>query len=101
MLQGVGPSVALGEDTSMLRRILDQTAQRVGKEMAHQPLVEAELRNIIGKLYGELGRSDKGEAMVSKALEIYRKQLGSDSLEWAATLNLLGHNWGPKTSWQK
>jgi len=61
MLQGVGPSVALGEDTKMLRRILDQTAERVGKEMADQPLVEAELRNIIGKLYEELGHADKAE----------------------------------------
>src|SRR5262249_53699301 len=94
MLQGVGPSVALGEDTRMLRRILDQTAERVGQEMANQPLVEAELRNIIGHLYDELGRADKGEAMVRKALEIYRKQLESDSLEVAATLNLLGHQLG-------
>src|SRR6266571_3523916 len=59
MLQGAGPSVALGEDTRMLRRILDQTAERVGKEMTDQPLVEAELRNIIGKLYDELGHADK------------------------------------------
>src|SRR3989442_5816418 len=33
MLNGVGPSVALGEDTKMLRRILDRTAERVGKEI--------------------------------------------------------------------
>ncbi len=33
MLQGVGPSVALGEDTKLLRRILDQTVGRVGKEI--------------------------------------------------------------------
>src|SRR6266550_7065047 len=32
--------------------------------------------------------------MVRKALEIYRKQLGSDSLEVAATLNLLGQELG-------
>jgi len=90
MLQGVGPSVALGEDTKMLRRILDQTAQRVGKEMSDQPIVEAELRNIIGKLYGELGDPGQGEKMVSRALAIHRKEFGSESLEAAASLNLLG-----------
>src|SRR4030095_4763740 len=89
MLRGVGPSVALGEDTKMLRRILDQTAERVGKEMGDQPLVEAELRNIIGKLYEELGHADKGEEMVKTALELYRKNFGADSLEVAASLNLL------------
>jgi len=47
MLQGVGPSVALGEDTKMLRGILDRTDERVGKEMTNQPEVEAELCSII------------------------------------------------------
>jgi eukaryotic-like serine/threonine-protein kinase len=30
MLAGVGPSVALGRDTTMLREILDTAAKRVG-----------------------------------------------------------------------
>jgi len=55
MLQGVGPSVALGEDTKLLRRIVDQTVGRVGKEMPDQAEVEAELRNSIVGLYGDLG----------------------------------------------
>src|SRR5204862_8038394 len=41
MLQGVGPNVALGSDTAILRGILDQTASRVGKELTNQPAVEA------------------------------------------------------------
>src|SRR5262245_34584500 len=90
MLQGVGPSVALGEDTKLLRRILDQTVERVGKEMAHQPQVEAELRNIMGGLYGELGYPGQGEKMVRRALEIHQKEFGPKSLEAAASLNLLG-----------
>jgi eukaryotic-like serine/threonine-protein kinase len=90
MLNGVGPSVALGEDTKMLRRILDQTAERVGKEMADQPVIEAELRNIIGKLYEELGDSGQGEKMVRSALAIRQKEFGPESLEMAESLNLLG-----------
>src|SRR5881397_2621771 len=90
MLQGVGPSVALGEDTKLLRRILDQTVERVGKEMAHQPKVEAELRNIMGGLYGELGYPGQGEKMVRQALAIHQKEFGPESLEAAVSLNLLG-----------
>jgi len=90
MLQGVGPSKALGEDTKMLRRILDQTAARVSKELADQPLVEAELRNLIGGLYGELGSPAQGEKMVRQALKIHQKKFGPQSLEAAASLNLLG-----------
>jgi hypothetical protein len=37
------------------RVILDRTAERVGKEMTHQPAVEAELRSLIGRLYFEIG----------------------------------------------
>ena len=42
MLNGVGPSVALGQDTTILRTVLDQTAERVGKEMTNQPAVDAQ-----------------------------------------------------------
>src|SRR5262245_10914434 len=31
--QGVGPSVALGRDTTMLKEILDRTAERLGKDL--------------------------------------------------------------------
>src|SRR5882672_11011021 len=39
MLQGVGPNVAVGRDTAILRDILDQIASRVGKELTNQPAV--------------------------------------------------------------
>lgn len=42
MLKGVRPSVALGRDTTMLREILDKTAERVGQDLQDQPEVEAE-----------------------------------------------------------
>jgi hypothetical protein len=37
MLKGVGPSFALGRDTTMLREILDKTAEGVGKDLKDQP----------------------------------------------------------------
>ena len=51
MIQGVGPSKALGRDTTLLKEILDKTVVRVGKDLTNQPLVEAELRNTIGEVY--------------------------------------------------
>jgi serine/threonine protein kinase/tetratricopeptide (TPR) repeat protein len=90
MLQGVGPSVALGQDTTMLKGILDKTAARLGSEMATQPLVEAELRALIGRLYLEIGDYSRAEKMQRRALEIFRKLRGPDSPEAAAALNDLG-----------
>jgi serine/threonine protein kinase len=90
MLNGVGPSVALGRDTTMLREILDRTAERVGKEMTSQPAVEAELRNLIGTLYRRIGNFNRADEMHRTALALRRSHFGSESAEAAASLNDLG-----------
>src|SRR5204863_4904903 len=90
MLQGVEPSVALGQDTKMLRGIVDRTAERIGKEMTSQPAIEAELRSVIGRLYFGIGNYEGAEKMHRAALAFYRKQFGPKSREAAASLNELG-----------
>ncbi len=90
MLQGVGPSVALGMDTTMLRAMLDLTAEQVGNELTNQPEVEADLRNFIGKLYEQIGNYGRAEEMHRTALAINRKIFGSKSPEAATSLNNLG-----------
>jgi tetratricopeptide (TPR) repeat protein len=90
MLQGVEPAVALGQDTQMLRGILDRTAERIGKEMTNQPAIEAELRSLIGRLYFEIGNYDAAENIHRTALAFYNKQYGPTSREAAAALNDLG-----------
>ena len=74
MLKGVGPSVALGRDTKMLREILEKTAERLDEDLTDQPEVEAELRATIGDVYRELGQRTEEEAMRRRVLEL-RKQL--------------------------
>jgi tetratricopeptide (TPR) repeat protein len=90
MLEGVGPSVARGRDTAMLREILDRTAERVGNEIHDQPSVEAELRGLIGRLYFEIGNYDQAERMQRAALALFRNLSGPESKETAASLNDLG-----------
>jgi serine/threonine protein kinase len=90
MLNGVGPSVAQGQDTTMLKGILDRTAKSVGEEMTNQPAVEAELRTLIGQVYYELGNYDQAEQMQRAALAINQKLFGEESLEAAASFNELG-----------
>src|SRR5207249_8809894 len=48
MLSGVGPEVARGRDTVLLRQILDQTAKRIEGELTNQPEVEFQLRRTVG-----------------------------------------------------
>jgi serine/threonine protein kinase len=90
MLNGAGPIAAKGRDRTMLTEILDQTAFRLGTELSNQPEDEAELRSLIGKLYEEMGEAGKGEAMARRALAIRQEKFGPDSLEAAASQNLLG-----------
>jgi eukaryotic-like serine/threonine-protein kinase len=90
LLQGVAPAVARGQDTKMLRGILDQTSENIGKEMTNQPAVEAELRNLIGTLYRRIGNYGRAEEMHSAALAIRRKVFGSNNPKVAESLNELG-----------
>jgi serine/threonine protein kinase/tetratricopeptide (TPR) repeat protein len=90
MLEGVGPSVARGRNTEMLREILDKTAQQIGEQVGNQPAVEAEMRSLIGRLYVEIGNYEGAEAMARAALALYRKLAGPASAEAASALNDLG-----------
>jgi serine/threonine protein kinase len=74
MLAGVEPSMALGRDTTMLREILDQTAQKLDKNLTDQPEVEADLRYTLAGVYESLQDWPKAESMSRRALEL-RKQL--------------------------
>jgi tetratricopeptide (TPR) repeat protein len=89
MIQGIGPEVAKGEDTKMLRAIVDKTADRIGNELAGQPEVEAELRSTIGKVYYDLGEFTKAEEMQTNALALADKRYGRESTNAAAALQQL------------
>jgi tetratricopeptide (TPR) repeat protein len=90
MLKGVGPSVALGRDTTMLREILDKTAERVGKDLKEQPEVQAEMWHTLGNTYRELGDYLKAEEMGREALALNKKLFGNEHPEVASWLNWLG-----------
>jgi len=90
MLEGVGPSVARGRDTEMLREILDKTAGQIGAEIRDQPVVEAELRGLIGRLYVEIGHYEGAETMARAALALHRRLFGPEAGETGSALNDLG-----------
>jgi len=90
MLEGVGPSVARGRNTEMLREILDKTAGQIGTEIREQPAVEAELRGLIGRLYVDIGNYEGAEAMARATLVLHRRLPGAESAEAALALNDLG-----------
>ena len=90
MLEGVGPSVALGRDTRLLREILDKTADRVAEELKAQPELEANLLTTIGEVYRALEVYDKAEAMHRKALTIRTRLWGERNADVATSKDALG-----------
>jgi serine/threonine protein kinase/tetratricopeptide (TPR) repeat protein len=90
MLKGVAPSKALGRDTTMLKEILDKTAERLGKELTNQPEVELEMRDVLAWTYMDLGLFKPMEQMAQQSLRVSRARFGERSPETARALTRLG-----------
>ncbi|HEY1663188.1 MAG TPA: serine/threonine-protein kinase [Verrucomicrobiae bacterium] len=90
MLRSVGPSVALGRDTTMLREVLDTTDERIGTDLKDQPEVQGELFNVTGWVYWQIREFAKAEAAFRQALVVQRKVLGNNHPDVADTLFGLG-----------
>jgi eukaryotic-like serine/threonine-protein kinase len=89
MLASVGPSVALGRDTVLLREILDKAADRIARGLDKQPAVKVNLQRTVARVYGELGDYPKAEELLRDALSSHRSALGREHLEIAAVLSRL------------
>jgi tetratricopeptide (TPR) repeat protein len=92
MLKGVGPSVALGRDTTLLEDILDKTAERVNKDLTNQPEVAIELCATISETYNALSLLDQGEKMAEEGLQIARSSFGDEHLGVARAIGVLGES---------
>ncbi len=90
MLAGVGPQVALGRDTGMLREILDETVERLPRELHDQPAVEADLRETLGNVYRDLGEYHNATLMHETALEMRREIFGPENSAVAEAMSNLG-----------
>jgi len=87
MLKGVGPAVAMGRDTALLREILDQTAARVTTDLRNEPEVEAEICNTLGEVYRELGLPSNAEEFHNDARALQAKISGGKLADAALSLN--------------
>jgi tetratricopeptide (TPR) repeat protein len=87
MLTGVGPSGALGRDTTMLSEILDATAKRLDAELSGQPEVATDLRETLALVYRDLGRFTEADALLARVVESRRAINGEGSAKLATSLN--------------
>jgi tetratricopeptide (TPR) repeat protein len=71
------PAVARGESTTV-REMLDEGAERIGRELTDQPLVRARLLHIMGGSYNSLALRERAAALMEEAVSIRRRELGSE-----------------------
>lgn len=90
MLRAVSPELK-GRDVTV-RQILDESSKTIGDEFAEQPLVEARVRDVIGKSYSELGKPTSAEPHLFRALELREELLGKDHIDRIQTLKNLAMN---------
>jgi serine/threonine protein kinase/tetratricopeptide (TPR) repeat protein len=89
MLEGVGPSVALGRDTALLEEILAKTSVRLA-ELTNAPEAEVELRSTIARVYMDLAKYDKAEPMMRQEIDLRRKLVRTNDPQLAISLGDLG-----------
>jgi serine/threonine protein kinase/Tfp pilus assembly protein PilF len=98
MLLGVRPAVAQGQDTKLLRGILDKTGDRISQELKSQPELASDLNGTLGNVYEAIGEYDKAETELRAALALRNGREGEDA-KMAALLDSLGAVLARKGKW--
>jgi tetratricopeptide (TPR) repeat protein len=88
MFEGVGPAVAQGRDTKLLKEMMDAAAKRIGEgELKETPAAEFRLRDSIGEVYMDIGEHDAAERITEPMVELARRAFGPVSQEYAMALD--------------
>jgi tetratricopeptide (TPR) repeat protein len=84
------PSEARGNSVTA-REILDKGADKIGRELQGQPVVQARLMDTMGEVYHSLGLFDQALPLLKSALETRRSILGNKNLDVASSLQAFGY----------
>ena len=90
MLSAVNPGIAGSMDNELMLFILDVAASDVEQLPVEQPLIKAELQNIIGITYVALGQYSKAMPYYTEALEASRRVLGDEHFETLSLISNMG-----------
>ena len=92
MLQGIDPKQAQLRDTTLLHEVLNNTAERVARDLTNQPLVQAHLENTLGNIYAALGEFQYAEQMARDAVSLRRSDPAGKPTDLAQSLFDLAHH---------
>ena len=90
LLTGADPYRTPDAKEPTVRNQLDIGAERIVRELAHEPELQANMLNVIGRTYERMGLHAKALPLLERALAIGRESFGSGNATLAQTLNNLG-----------
>jgi serine/threonine protein kinase/tetratricopeptide (TPR) repeat protein len=79
MITGITPEEARGADTTLLRQIIERTAERLSNNEVEDQEVAATLHRVLSSAYYALSDFEEGERHILRAIEIWTRVLGPDS----------------------
>lgn len=88
MFKVSSPSAARG-NTVTAREILDRGSNEIDEGLTKDREVQAQLMQVMGDVYGNLGLYPRAEALLRHALEIRQRDLGSESADTLRTMDSL------------
>ena len=97
MLLGIKPEEAQGADTSLLKGIVDETAQRLDRGEIRDERILAEMHLLLGHAYTAVVDFDAAEPHLSKAVELNERLFGAahkETLQARMQLALLRNSEG-------
>jgi serine/threonine-protein kinase len=89
LFEASDPAAARG-DSLTARELLDRGLSRVDS-LATQPLVQAEVLSVIGRVYQNLGEHDRARPLLERSLAVRARELGDSHPDVAAAHNRLGN----------
>ncbi len=89
ILEGAAPERNARNKKVSVEELVDRAAAGVAGKFEKEPCLEAALRHTIGSTYWKLGNHRAAEEQLSKALEIYIRELGEKHLRTISTKNNL------------
>jgi eukaryotic-like serine/threonine-protein kinase len=83
------PRQARGNDIRA-REILDRASAKIGTELASEPELRAQMMDVMGTVYKNLGLFPKAESLLRSAVDIRRRTLGSRNPDTLSSIVSLG-----------
>lgn len=84
LFQASDPSVALG-DTITARELMERGVQRA-EQLGDQPEIQAEMLDVVGQVYGRLGRYGEATSVLEQSLALRNERYGRAHPNTASTM---------------